>query len=56
MLFVVVFLEVVLFCDCFKRTADLNGLAVCTGDTVALRSRCLDDELQILDSGRFAYF
>ena len=53
-LLVVVFLEIVHFCDRLKWTADLNSLAVCTGDTVALRSGSLDDELQILDSLRLA--
>ena len=55
MLFVVVFLEVVHFCDCFKYATDLNGFAVCTGDTVALRCGCLDDEFEVGSICRLAF-
>ena len=54
-LLVVVFLEIVHFCDRLKWTADLNGLAVCTGDTVALWCGCLDDEFEVGSICRLAF-
>ena len=53
MLVVVVFFDVVLLCYCFEDSTNLNGLAVGAGDTVGLRCRSLNDELQILNILRF---
>lgn len=54
-LFVVVLFDVVLFAGCFKYATDLNGFAVCTGDTVALRCGSLDDEFEVGSISRLAF-
>jgi hypothetical protein len=43
----VVVLDVDHLINDFASCANLNGLAVGTGDTVALGFGCLDDELQV---------